>query len=51
MKILFILITVLLISCYAYADRVYVEDKGVVIPIDFSEGDVKSVNNSDGTQT
>ena len=34
-----------------HADRVYVEDRGVIIPIDTNTGDVECVSNANGTQT
>ena len=49
-KIILLCALMLLVGT-CYAGRVYVEDEDVVIPIDTRDGDVKSVNNSDGTQT
>ena len=50
-KLLLVLAISLLFVNFAYADRVWIEDKGVVIPIDTDTGDIKSINNSNGTQT
>ena len=38
-------------GCFSYADRVYVEDKGVIIPVDYNEGGITTVNNANGSQT
>jgi len=51
MRILIIIILLLAMTDVCSADRVYVEDKGVIIPIDTHAGDIEVVSNANGTQT
>ena len=51
-KLIITVFAVLLtLSGICHANRVYVEDRGVIIPIDTNTGDVECVSNANGTQT